>query len=505
MFSPPSTANGKPDCNDRRDNDGDGAADYPEDPGCSGRGDPSEHGTDACDDGIDNDEDGTADTQDAGCASPTDASEVAEYAPFHDLADAVNGLELLSVAEGPRGYRARAYGDRAYVTTSTSAQGIVIYDISDPAAPERIGAINVGAWRTYEALDVMHYDEGDRTVVVASLIPLEGVDHQVNGSVGPIGFWDVTDPTNVTQLALIEGTSHGEAFHPQTHTVYGRDVIIDASDPNDIRVHRESPHLRYGGEVLRNGTFACHIPTVDAAHNRLYCPASRRTIIVDISDPLNPVQVDEIFQADANGVFCCDHTYAVPLLEGTVLAISAGEGDCVQTPPGTEFPTGRLWFYDLTTSPPAFLSVLKVPAVRTSPGCVTGPTEGSEVGSGTGLLAFGWQREGIVLVDASEPRHPVMLSMDNSQGVSRDAFYYRGLVFGTAVQSGLVVMAPVGDHTRPVGTCSDGIDNDGDGLVDFPADVTGCRSAEDDEGCVRGTNQFGQIWCDTTGMDYPFG
>jgi hypothetical protein len=65
-----------PECNDGVDNDGDGAADYPADPGCSSAGDPSELGSAACDDGIDNDGDGFADAaNDPGCSGPGDQSE----------------------------------------------------------------------------------------------------------------------------------------------------------------------------------------------------------------------------------------------------------------------------------------------------------------------------------------------------------------------------------------------------------------------------------------------
>ena len=63
-------------CDDGLDNDGDGVADFPDDPGCDGPSDTDEHGWRACDDGTDNDGDGEADyPADAGCSSPTDTDE----------------------------------------------------------------------------------------------------------------------------------------------------------------------------------------------------------------------------------------------------------------------------------------------------------------------------------------------------------------------------------------------------------------------------------------------
>lgn len=67
-------------CDDGRDNDGDGWYDYPDDPGCSGYTDDSEGSTRSqrpqCDDGRDNDGDGRIDyPSDRGCSSFTDRSE----------------------------------------------------------------------------------------------------------------------------------------------------------------------------------------------------------------------------------------------------------------------------------------------------------------------------------------------------------------------------------------------------------------------------------------------
>ena len=68
-----------PECADQADNDQDGYIDYPEDPGCQSLGDLSEESplrTTACLDGIDNDMDGDIDyPQDTGCDSSSDISE----------------------------------------------------------------------------------------------------------------------------------------------------------------------------------------------------------------------------------------------------------------------------------------------------------------------------------------------------------------------------------------------------------------------------------------------
>jgi len=61
-------------CDDGADNDGDGFADFPADPHCSGPADPSE--APDCENGIDDDGDGLADfPADPGCSGATDSSE----------------------------------------------------------------------------------------------------------------------------------------------------------------------------------------------------------------------------------------------------------------------------------------------------------------------------------------------------------------------------------------------------------------------------------------------
>jgi hypothetical protein len=65
-------------CDDGADNDADGFADYPDDPGCAvptGLTDTSELGTAACDNAADDDGDGVTDMLDPGCTFPSDTGE----------------------------------------------------------------------------------------------------------------------------------------------------------------------------------------------------------------------------------------------------------------------------------------------------------------------------------------------------------------------------------------------------------------------------------------------
>ena len=81
-------------CQNGFDDDGDGFADYPDDPGCSSPEDQSERSDGApCDDGIDQDGDLRIDANDPGCDGPSDASERSEVLPCDNgLDDDGDGL-----------------------------------------------------------------------------------------------------------------------------------------------------------------------------------------------------------------------------------------------------------------------------------------------------------------------------------------------------------------------------------------------------------------------------
>jgi probable HAF family extracellular repeat protein len=74
-----------PSCSDGIDNDGDGAADYAADAGCTGPTDPSELAE--CADGLDNDGDGGIDLADLGCENATEAARENPSAECNDGVD----------------------------------------------------------------------------------------------------------------------------------------------------------------------------------------------------------------------------------------------------------------------------------------------------------------------------------------------------------------------------------------------------------------------------------
>lgn len=349
---------------------------------------------------------------------------------FQALPEKVSSLRIVANGDAPGGVRLKMWNNRAYVNTGVADDSIAIFDVTDPMLPERVGSIasEVGA---REGIDVLNY--GDRTVVVVSL---------ASPVAGPIVFWDVTDPAAPVELARLPVQSHIVAAHKPGHVVYnagfatgpvGGFEIIDATDPDDIKVDR----VWEWGEMAQDGTplqpTGCHDITVQG--DRAYCAAQAQTVVIDVSDPFNPVALTAV-----NDAFVPHHNTAFHILGGRVLVIGDEEGGCGPAAGPATLPAGAAWFYDLEQSPAALLGYVSVPSATPSGGCA--PHFGSELGDGTGLVTFGWFGAGLVLIDASDPANPTLVHQDAEGGSASDAVHYRGLVFAAGGAGGLEVAVP---------------------------------------------------------------
>jgi cytochrome c peroxidase len=91
-------------CSDSLDNDGDGLADFPGDPGCEDANDGSERSAALiCDNGEDDDEDGLTDLDDPSCEDSTDPSERDCFCVPSRVTPAGNLASLKNVATGAKG------------------------------------------------------------------------------------------------------------------------------------------------------------------------------------------------------------------------------------------------------------------------------------------------------------------------------------------------------------------------------------------------------------------
>ena len=379
----------------------------------------------------------------AGCVAPV-ADPVA-VAPQADLAAAgTDGgaptLDLVGQADAPGGYALRVHEGRAYVATFTAEEGISVFDVSDPTAPAHLGGTPPGTLaRSVDLLEV----EGRILVALSTGTKLE--------------VWDLTDPSDPSRLASFAFGSHNVATHPAGAIYNARNLwdgvggameIVDARDPEDVRLHAvwAFPPSAADGTLVRNQ--GCHDLTVFVETARAYCAAYEQTLILDVTDPFAPV----ILTAIDNPLVTSHHT-AFPILDHTVLVVGDEWADnlmwgCLSHPVGVlpQAPASALWFYDLTASPPKPLSYLTGPQVTPEPwvqqygvNAMCTAHNGAEIGEGTGLVAYGWFRAGLALIDASDPRAPRMLQVQDIGGAFGDARYADGHVFAADDGIGLTV------------------------------------------------------------------
>lgn len=381
----------------------------------------------------------------AGClaATPAPSPSLAAFEPPRDAAPL--GLSPVASAPAPGGYAMRVHEDRAYVATFDTQEGISIFDVSDPLAPAHLGGI-VGVLA--RSVDVLDY--GARTAIALST----GTELEV---------WDVTDPAAPARLAQISFGSHNVQVVPGANVIYnarnvwdgagGAMEIVDASDPANVHLASTFtfPPLAEDGSPIANQ--GCHDFTIWPDEERAYCAAYQQTLILDIADPLAP----KVLTAITNHAIWTHHT-AFPILDHTALVIgdealdNLAWGCAPETPsPAREVvaqaPLGTLWFYDLTTSPPALLSWLAAPPADPEPAVIAEvfapfctAHNGSESPTAPGLLAYGWFRAGLTLVDASDPSEPVLLDVEDVGGAVGDARWHDGYVLAADDEVGLTVL-----------------------------------------------------------------
>jgi len=178
-------------------------------------------------------------------------------------------------------------GNYAYVATAKSNEGLVIVDISDPAAPAVVQTVNIK-------------DKGRYLTIKGSYLYI-GVDDR-NDSLAVV---DISDPENATLVTNYNLSAHGN--QPDTSGNYmfmGIDknsnsfLVFDISTPS---APSQKASLNFNG--------ATNVITIDG--NYAYAGIDTLTDqlrIIDISNPLNPSEVasvnvgDEVISIAINGV-----------------------------------------------------------------------------------------------------------------------------------------------------------------------------------------------------------
>ncbi|HVL47071.1 MAG TPA: hypothetical protein VM889_00770 [Candidatus Thermoplasmatota archaeon] len=369
------------------------------------------------------------------------------------IPEAIAGLKPVARAlEVPIGAGLWVDGDHAYV--SSLREGLTVVNVSDPAKPRVVATLkDVGGGTSLYARDADVAHVGDRTILVLA------------GQGQGLHVVDVTAPETPRYIATIDvKPNHNLAVHPTLPLVYnsastgkgGQVDVVDLSNPDDPKV------------LGAFGTHGCHDITFHTSpeKERLYCAGVDVTEIWDLADPLKPTLIVTIENDAAKSYGLGLHHSAYATRNGTLLIIGdetwggSGPGCGANTPAGSTF-LGSLWFYDVTDEKkPVLLSNIapSAPVGEYATGIVGGvdpskpPSPFGVIGAlsctshfgsfvpGHDMLVWGFYRAGVVLIDYSDAKRPVIVDQWSTGANVWDVKILNGYMFTGDLARGLDVL-----------------------------------------------------------------
>jgi hypothetical protein len=328
-------------------------------------------------------------------------------------------------------------GTLAYVASGDA--GLRVIDVSNPDAPAEIG----------------FFDTPD---FAAGIDVVAGLAYVADESAG-LRIVDVSDPTAPVEVGFFDTAGTAEDV-----TVVGSLAYVADGDLGLRIVDVSNPAAPAGSGFLDSPGYARAIEVRGAL--AYVADGAGGLRVINVSNPAAPVSAKVynplpfVFDLDASG---------------TTVYLAAERLEIADVTP---FPVSVLGVYDPTDWVPGSWLDSQVwnVALAGDLAYVTGRSVSSS------FTTIPWLR----VLDVSDPSSPVEVDAIQGSGLSGEVAVSGSLVLVAGGQSGLLLFT--------AGTaCSDGLDDDGDGLVDFPDDP-GCRlpeSALENPACQDGLDNDG--------------
>jgi len=243
-------------CANHFDDDGDGVADYPADPGCSSATDDSEMLSADCDDGMDNDADGLVDfPADPGCFYAGDTSE------RPDCSDGVDndGDGLVDWPADPQCGNAQGLVEAPACADNVDDDGDGLVDLADPGCSDANDADERSALECDNGLD----DDGDGLVDLAdagcasgadasehdpALVCDDGLDNDGDG----VADWPAD--AGCASLNDPDATEQNAAIQCDDGIDQDGDALVDSADPDCADAGDDAEwHFEVGDLVIADG------------------------------------------------------------------------------------------------------------------------------------------------------------------------------------------------------------------------------------------------------------
>ena len=317
-------------------------------------------------------------------------------------------------------------------------RGVRIFDVSDMAAPQQIAGVQTcRGSHTHTILDSPN-DADNLYVYVSGTGPVRHESELEGCSDLPPS----EDPeTALFQIEVIQVPLDA----PETAKIVSEPRIFqdqETGNPDGLW-----PGGRHGeGSQSTRATNRCHDITVYPAIGRAAGACSGNGILLDITDPANPVRVDAV--ADPNFAFWHSATFSN---DGETVLFTDEWGGGVA--PRCQADDPRTWganaFFRRTGDTMEHASYYKIPAPQTNTeNCVA--HNGSLIPvPGRDIKVQAWYQGGVSVFDFTDPSDPYEIAFFDRGPMSDDelqiagywsTYWYNGRIYGTEIARGFDVL-----------------------------------------------------------------
>jgi hypothetical protein len=310
-------------------------------------------------------------------------------------------------------------------------RGVRIFDISDLDNPRQIAAVQTCRGSHTHTLLKDPQDDENLYVYVQGTGPVRPVAELEGCS----GLPPEEDPnTSLFRIEIIQVPLDA----PQSARIINKPRIFADPETGDIA------GLYEGGDQTAQ-TNACHDITTYPAIGRAAGACSGNGILLDITDPANPVRIDEVF--DPNFAYWHSATFDN---EGSKVIFTDELGGGAQARcQATDRPEwGADAIFTLDDGELNHVSYYKIPAPQTPfENCVA--HNGSLIPvPGRDIMVQSWYQGGVSVFDFTDPENPVEIAFFDRGPLSPDelilggywsAYWYNGAIYGSEIGRGLDV------------------------------------------------------------------
>ncbi|WP_338446583.1 DUF305 domain-containing protein [Pelagerythrobacter marensis] len=317
-------------------------------------------------------------------------------------------------------------------TSPERFRGLRIFDIADITRPVQVGQVQT--CRGSHTHSIVAADD-DRIVVYNSGTSYVREEDELEGCSDTAG-----DDTALFSIDVIEIPM----ANPAAARIVDRPRVF-ASDGRIAGLWRGGDHGE--GTQKTSRTDQCHDITVFPAKNIAAGACSGNGIILDISDPLKPVRIDDV--TDKGFAYWHSATFNN---DGTKVLFTDewGGGGRPRCQAGDPRNWGANAIYAIEDGKLAFRSLYKLPAPQTDKeNCVA--HNGSIIPvPGRDIFVQAWYQGGISVIDFTDAENPIEIAYFDRGPVDKDqlvtggywsAYWYRGRIYATEITRGLDVFA----------------------------------------------------------------